>query len=288
MTCAGIVERLAGTKQGGGHDEPGVVQFLVEHGDERGLLVVDQGLVQSAGGTVAQDVGKHADGGAVGVGGGGNMVDGHQDRRVPHASQHHQALSVLRGLHGVRRIENSLGPRDPAKRFGDPPQRLLLVEVARHGEDGVIRLIILLIKRSQPLDRNALDIGAVSNGRLAVIMESVGGFLHPLHQNADGIVFARLELVAHHGHLGIEKLLFHAHVDHALGFEAQCPAQVGIAGGDGLEVVGAVEGGGAVPVGAVIGKVLLDVASVLGAEEEHVLDQVRHAGLAVAFVAGSD
>ena len=61
-----------------------------------------------------------------------------------------------------------------------------------------------------------------------------------------------------------------------------------VAGVEGLEVVGAVVGGGAVHVGAVIGELLLDVLAGLGLHEEHVLEQVRHAGFAVAFVARAD
>ena len=61
-----------------------------------------------------------------------------------------------------------------------------------------------------------------------------------------------------------------------------------VAGGHGLEIVGAVVVRGAVPLRAVVGQFLLDVAVVGRADEVHMLEQMRHAGLAVSFKARAD
>ena len=73
------------------------------------------------------------------------------------------------------------------------------------------------------------------------------------------IVLAHLELVADHGHLGVEVLARHEGIDHAVGFQVQRPAQVLVRGREGLEVVGAVERGGAVRPRATLGQFLRDV-----------------------------
>ena len=76
---------------------------------------------------------------------------------------------------------------------------------------------------------------------------------------------------------------------HAIGFEAEGPAQVFVAGVEGLEVHGLVVVGGAVEVPAgSVGEFLEELAAGLGALEGHVLKQVGHAGFAIAFVARAD
>ena len=99
------------------------------------------------------------------------------------------------------------------------------------------------------------------------------------------VVLAHLELVAHHRHLFVEDLLFDARVHHAVGFQFERPAQVLIGRADGFEVIGAVPRRRAVHLRAVVGQFLLDVGARLGLAEHQVLQQVRHAGFAVAFLA---
>ena len=163
-----------------------------------------------------------------------------------------------------------------------------LVELAGDGQHRVIGLVILLIERVQALDRHVLDIGAAADGAAAIRVERVGGLEDALVEDAVGTVLAHFELVADHRHLGVEQRLFDLHAGHALGFEPQRPLEIGVARGDGFVVVGAVVGGGAVEIGAVVGELLLDVAAGLGLLEQHVLEQVRHAGLAVTLVPGAD
>ena len=76
---------------------------------------------------------------------------------------------------------------------------------------------------------------------------------------------------------------------HAIGLQVQRPAEVVVAGVDGLEVHGLVEGCGAVEVaGGAVGEVFEELAAVLCALEGHVLQEVGHSGLAIGFVARAD
>ena len=77
-------------------------------------------------------------------------------------------------------------------------------------------------------------------------------------------------------------------VDEAVGFERDAELEVLVGGGHGLEVVGAVAIRGAVEAGPVIAQRLGHVRMVGRALEDHVLEQVGHAGFAVAFVAAAD
>ncbi len=116
-------------------------------------------------------------------------------------------------------------------------------------------------------------------------MPGVRGFKGALHQHALGAVLAHFEFVAHHGHFFIEQRLLDPAVDHAVGFQLECELKVLVGGVERLEEVGAVPGGGAVHFGAVVLEFLFDVFAGLGLEEQHVLQQVRHTSLAVAFQA---
>ena len=127
----------------------------------------------------------------------------------------------------------------------------------------------------------------VSSALIVMFQIASVGLSDTLHQNLARLVLAGLELVADHGHLGIEKLLLDARIDHAVGFQFQRPAQVFVAGVEGLEIVGAVVIRGAVHFGAMVGQLLLDIGPRLGLDEVHVLQQVGHAGLAISFVTAS-
>ena len=74
-------------------------------------------------------------------------------------------------------------------------------------------------------------------------------------------------------------------MDHAVGFEIDGELEIFVGGGESFEIVGAVPGSGAIHFGAVVGQFLLDVLAGLGFLEQQVLEQVRHAGFAGAFVA---
>jgi hypothetical protein len=135
------------------------------------------------------------------------------------------------------------------------------------------------------LDRHPFDVGALADDRVAVVVPGEGELLHALEQHRAGVVLAHLELVSHHRHLGVEVLLRHERVHHAVGFHAERPVEVVGGGGEGLEVGGAVVRGGAVPARAAAVELFLHVRVALRALEQQVLEQVRHAFLAVALVA---
>ena len=119
-------------------------------------------------------------------------------------------------------------------------------------------------------------------------MPEVSSSHHALFQDPLRAVFTALKLIADHRHFGIEQRLFHLHIDHAVGFQAQGPFEVVVAGSHGFEVVGAVIRGGAVPLRAMVNNFFLDLASVGGLDKIHVLQQVGHPSLAITFVARAD
>ena len=122
-------------------------------------------------------------------------------------------------------------------------------------------------------------------GEFAVVVPGVRGLQRALHQHAFGAVLAHFEFVAHHRHFFVEQRLLDLAVDHAVGFQLERELKVLVGGVERLEVIGAVPGGGAVHVGAVILEFLFHILAGLSLEEHHVLQQVRHTGFAVAFLA---
>ncbi len=207
---------------------------------------------------------------------------------LTNAPQRHEPLAVLRRLHRVRLVEHARRTRQPAHRFGDHLQRLRFVDPPRDHEHGVVGLVVLLVERGQPLDRHLFDVLFRADGRLAVVVPEVGRRRHALAQNGRRAVLSALELVAHDRHLGVQDRLGELHVDHAIGLESKRPLQVVVARREGLVVVGAVLRGRAVPAGAVRHQFLLDLPAVRGLDEIHVLEQMRHARLAIAFVPRPD
>ena len=117
-------------------------------------------------------------------------------------------------------------------------------------------------------------------------MEVVGRGHHALVQHIERAVLAGFHLVPDHRHLGVKILLEHGHVRHAVLFQAQCPAQVIVAGVEGLKVHRLVGRCLAVEAAACpVGQLLEELSARLRALERHVLQQVRHTGLAIAFIA---
>ena len=175
-------------------------------------------------------------------------VIGHHDRRpFTHAPQRDVALAVLRRLGRIIRIQLALRPRDFAQRPGNHGERRRFVEAPGDRQNGIVRLVVLPIESRQPVDWHVFDIGARADGRFAVVVPKVGGRYNALLQNPCRTVLAPFEFVANHGHFGIEEGLLHLRGDHAIGLQAQRPAQVVVGGGERLEVIGAVRRGAAVP-----------------------------------------
>jgi hypothetical protein len=160
-----------------------------------------------------------------------------------------------------------------------------LVEAPGDDQHRVVGLVPGAVERLQLVDRHALDVRALADDGVAVVVPRERKLLHALEQHPAGVVLAELELVAHHGHLGFEVVLRHERVHHAVGLHGDRPGEVGVGGGQGLEIVRAVVGGRAVEARTAARELLLQARVALRALEKEMLEEVGHAFLAVAFVA---
>ena len=167
----------------------------------------------------------------------------------------------------------------------DQGHRLGRVELARNHQHAIIGLVILAIELLQLVDRHALDVGAVADRRFAVVVPVEGRGHDPLVEQVAGGVFAALELVAHDRHFREQIFLLDEAVDEAVGFQVEREVEVVLAGRQGLEVVRAVDPRAAVEAGAALLQRLGNQRVRRRALEHHVLEQVGHARLAVAFMA---
>ena len=104
-------------------------------------------------------------------------------------------------------------------------------------------------------------------------------------QNIQRAVFAGLHFVPNHRHFRIQICLEHGHIRHAVSFKPKCPTQVFVARVERFKIHRLVFGCSAVEVAACpVGEILEEFSSRLCALERHVLQQMRHPGLAIAFV----
>jgi len=242
-------------------------------------------MVQAAGGRVGQDGGGQVQRHEIGAAGRGDVVHRGHQRRAARAAQGHGAFAVLRGLDGVFGRKLAVGPGQLAQRFLDIGQRRLRVEFAGHDQHRVIGLVVLVIEGAQLGDVDVFHVGAGADGVLAVAVPLERRGLHLLHQDAEGAVFAAFHFIADHGHFRIQVFLGDQGIDHGVGLPAEVPLEgVGI-GGEAGEIVGAVAGGRAVGLQAAAREFAHGVAGGGRALEQHVFQQVRHARLAVVFVA---
>ena len=245
-------------------------------------------LVQPPRRRVAEHQRQHLDGGEVGMRARRHVVGGHQQRRAAAAPQRDLALAVLRRVERVHRRQLARRLRDRAEAVGHPLQHLRRVEFAGDDERGVVGLVVQLVEGLQPRDVDVLDIAARADDRAAVGVPVVHRRHRALHQDAAGVVLAAFHLVAHHRHLGVEVFARDVAVDHRIGQPAQVPAQVVVVGREAGGVVGAVEAGAAVGGQAALGELGPHLGVLGRALEQHVLQQVRHAGLADVLVARAD
>ena len=163
-----------------------------------------------------------------------------------------------------------------------------LLELAGDDQDAVIRLIVFLVERAEVVDGHALDVDAAADRRLPVVVPLEGGGVDPLVEDRAGVVLAPLELVADDGHLRGQVLPLDEAVDEPVALHRDAELEVVVGGGHGLEVVGAIDVGGAVEAGPVIAEGLGDLRVVRGPLEDHVLEQVSHARLAITLVTAAD
>ena len=163
-------------------------------------------------------------------------------------------------------------------------QRLRFVELAGDDKHGVVGLVVASVKRLQPFDRYVLDIRAGADGAVTVVMPEKRGAHDAFAQNAARIVLAQLEFVADDGHFRLQVLRSHERMHHPIRFEIKRPREIGIGGRHRLEVVRAIEPGGAIRSCAPLCQFLRHVLVRRCALEKQMLEQVRHAGLAVPFM----
>jgi hypothetical protein len=266
----------------------GIVQLALRAPGRAGESLLHQRAVQAAGRGVAQDLHEDVDRRIFRMAAGDGAIERRDELLVADAAQGHRALAILRRLLGVERGQGARRLGDRAEMLGHQLERARLLEAPGDQQHCIVGLIPGAIERLQLVDRHALDVGALADGRIAIVVPRVGQLLQALEQHRAGAVLAHLEFVAHHGHLAVEVLARDARVHHAIGFHGERPVQVFRRGRDRLEVVGAVVRGRAVPARAAARELALDVGEVGRALEQHVLEQVRHAFLAVAFVARAD
>ena len=284
-------QRVLEPHPGVGHQQPRLAELPGERPHRRSLLGAYQGLVEPSRGCVAQHFSQHLHCGKVGVGSGGHVVRRHRNLFISHPAQRHRPLAILIRFVSVggpqQHVSGPLRPRDGAELLRDQASGRALLELARDDEDGVVRLVIPAVERLQAFDRHFLDVAPRADRGIAVVVPEVRGGHHPLQQNAEWIVLARLELIPDHGELAREIILGDETVDHPVGLEVERPLQVLRCRGKGLEVVGTIGPGGAVGTGAVAGQLSRDVGMVGRTLEHEVLEEVRHARLAVGLVPGA-
>ena len=244
--------------------------------------------MQAPGRRLGQHHAEQLDGGEVGVGGRRRVVAQGGRGRAAAAADRHAALAVLHRVDGVETRPRLARLGQRAEGLLDPGQGLCRLELAGDDECGVVGLVVQLVEGLEALDVDVFHVGARADGALAVVVPLEHGGPQAFPGDGAGVVLAHLHLVAHHAELGGQVLARDVGVDHRVGLPAQVPLQgVGV-GAEAGEVIGAVEPGGAVGVQPALAE-LAPGRRVLGrALEEQVLEQVRHAGLAVVLVLGAD
>jgi len=233
----------------------------------------------------AHDTGEHLDSRGVRVRRRHGVIRDDEILPLADTAERHEALAVLRRLDGVGLIEDAGRARNLTERLGDHLQRLGFIEPTRDRDDGVIRLVELLVELGEPVDRHPFDVFLRPDRRLAVVVPEVCGRGDALAEDRRRIVLAALELVAHDRHLGVEQLLGELYVHHTVGFQAERPVQVVVRRRDCLVVVRAVVVRRPVPTRCVRRDLVLDLSAVRRLDEVHVLEQVRHPRFAVSLVA---
>jgi hypothetical protein len=268
--------------------QPRVVLSASQHEHLRGLLCLDQQLVQATRGRRAEDVGEYLQRGDVLVWPGGDMVRHAHRADIADAPQRHEPLAVLRRLLSVRGVELALRPRDNAERLLNDTESLRRIKVPSNDQHNVIRLVILLVKRPQVCDRYAFNVTAVAEGRFPIVVPLIRRGGDALREHADRRILTALEFVPHHSKLRVQVGLPDGTVHQSVGLQADAERQILVAGRYRLEVVRAVCGRGAVEPCPAVLQGLRNVRVRWRALKQHVLQQVRHACLTIALMSRPD
>ncbi len=252
------------------------------------LIRFDQRRVEAAPRLDGHDLAEGGDCRRVRVRAWNGVIEGGDELSVAHAAQRHRPLAVLHGFLGIQPRQRARRLGDRAERLGDRGERLVRIEFAGDDEHRVVRLVEHAIERLQPPDVDAFDVRARADRFLSVGVPVERRAGQPLQQDAEWAVLSHLHFVADDGHLAVEVDACHLRVDHAIRFHRERPLQVRGRGIEGFEVIRAVVPRGRVEAHAALVQLGFLVARGRRALEQHVLEQVRHAGLAVVLVARTD
>ena len=244
----------------------------------------DQFFVQSPAWCVAQDLGQHLRGGKVGVGTGSDVVAHINQGVAAHAAQGDDTFAVLRRVECVGGAEHAAGLGQRCKVPRDLGQGVCDLELAGDDERGVVGLVVMLVEGLQARDVHVFNVAARPDDAFAVVVPAVHDRHQLLQQDATGLVFARLHLVAHHGHFAVEVGARNEAVDHHVGLPRQIPIQGFFLGRPAGEIVGAIKRRAAIGAQAAPGKFTPGVARGGRAFENQVFQQVRHARFAVVLM----
>ena len=215
------------------------------------------------------------------------MVAGHHEWYAPGATDDDFTFALLGGVEGPGLGDGGGGARDGAEVLLDGGQGAVHVELAGDDQDGVVGPVVALVEGLQVVGVDGIHVGQGADDGAGVRVEAVGGGHQLLVEDGGGAVLAGFHFVDDDGALALELAGVDLDVVHGVGQPAEHPVTGFVAGVELAEVVGAVVPGGAVPFDAEAGEFLFGIGNGFGALEQHVFEQVGHAGLAGAFVAGA-
>src|SRR5262245_43372376 len=112
------------------------------------------------------------------------MVHYSNSADLAHAPQRDESLAVLFRFLGVGRLALPLRARDGAKVCVDECQCSGLIELPGDDDYGVVRLVVLAVTGLQVFDGHAVDVTAVAEGGLAVVVPGIGRSQDPLAEYA--------------------------------------------------------------------------------------------------------
>ena len=208
--------------------------------------------------------------------------------RVTCATQRDRSLAVLNRLLGVELRQRARRLWNRAEVARDRRKRGVGRKAAGDNQNGVVRLVIRAVERLQTGDVDVLDVGARADRRLAVVVPIIFCRAETLQQHLERAVLAAFHLVAHDGHLAVEIGAGDFRVHHPVRFHCERPIEVLIRCIERFVVVRAVVPGGPVVLHAALAHRVDETSGCRCSFEHQMLEQVRHAGLAVVLVTRAD
>ena len=270
-------------------DEPGVVQLPDLPADRRRELGLDELAVQAP----ARLAREHRRGGlerrVVRRRTARAVIRDRDDVLVAGPLEHDAPLAVLLRLDGVGVGQRARRLRDRAERLVDRRERGRHLELSGDDHGRVVGLVVAGVERAQRARRHPLDIRARARDRSPVRVPQIRGLADALGEDPRRLALPVLELVADDRELGLEIVVGDRRVRHHVGVEVERPVEVVLARRERrVELRGVVRRQAVLARGAAVLEELPHAAVARAALEHHVLDQVGHAGLAVALLARAD